>query len=64
MVADSWHSFVSMPKLGPASQLSAGVAGTITNLGNYDNEGVDRNSSLMSGVDGGISLEQVPWGNF
>lgn len=39
--------------LGPASQLIAGVAGTIPNLRNYDNEGVDGNCSLMAGVDGG-----------
>ena len=39
--------------LGPASQLIAGVAGTMTNLHNYDNKGVDRNSSLMLGDYGG-----------
>lgn len=55
VVDDGWQSLT----LGPASQLIAGVAGTTTN-----NESVDRNCSLMSCFKGGISLEDVPSGNF
>lgn len=48
---------------GPASQLIAGVAVTITKLRNYDNEGVDRNSPLMS--TGGFHLSKMyRGGNF